>query len=144
MWKSILDTVSKGLANDDPKLVEKIFNASVDFDKWVQYYNPHDIASIKEEEKLVVKLLSEDLQDLKMRGTHFQYLYKKTEDDKLRAVWQFLNDTCNAHFWIAVRTKYDLWEYSKIGMRDGFQIVAIPCDHNQGMPEVLKQMLGLE
>ncbi len=139
MWNSILDTLCKGLANDDPKLVEQILQANVNFTKWVKYYNPHDIGSIKKNEKVVVKILSEDLQDLKMRSAYFQYLVKKTDDQKLMSIWTFIADSCTDHFWLSVRVKYKLWEYDNIGMRDGFQVVAIPCDH--GIPDILKRLL---
>jgi len=142
MWNSILETLCKGLANDDPKLVERLLQANVDFQKWVKYYNPNDIQSTKEDEKVLVKILSEDLQDLKMRGAYFRYLIKKTDDLKLAAFWTFIHETCKAHLWIAVRTKYNLWEYATLGMRDGFQVVAIPCNHE--MPDIIKKMLGLE
>lgn len=142
MWKSILDTITKGLASDDPKLVEQILQANVDFDKWVQYYNPNDISSIKETEKIVVKILSEDLQDLKIRSAYFAFLVKKTNDLKTERIWTFIHDTINEHFWIFVRSRYKLWEYPNIGMRDGFQIVSLPCNHE--MPDVIKKMFGLE
>lgn len=141
MWNSILETVTKGLANADPKLVETIFQANVDFGKWVKYYNPNDICSLKENDKIVVKILAEDLQDLKMRADYFRYLIKKTEDDKLIGIWTFMGEICTSHFWLAVRAKYNLWDYDNIGMRDGFKIVAHPCNHE--MPDVLKRLLGL-
>lgn len=142
MWDSILETISKGLANDDPKLVELILESNIDFKKWVQYYNPNGISSVKEEEKVVVSLLSEDLQDLKMHSAYYAYLTKKATDNKFVAIWAFIHETVNIHFWIAVRTKYSLWQYGNIGLRDGFKVVAVPCNHE--MPDMLKRMLGLE
>lgn len=140
MWELILDSVIKSLSCD-PKLVEEIVKANKGFEKWVQYYNPNDIGTIKEGEKVIVPFLSEDLQDLKMRGSYFVYLIKKNQESEIATVWAFFNDTTNAHFWLTVRAKYKLWEYHSIGMRDGFQIVAIPdCPHE--LPDIIRKLFG--
>lgn len=140
MWKLIFDTICKSLS-DDPKLVEQVVKADQGFEKWVQYYNPNDIGVLDEKDKVVVEFLSEDLQDLKMRAAYFVFLFKKSQGEDISLIWTFLNDTINAHFWLAVRTKYKLWEYHALGLRDGFKVVVMPpCDHN--LPDVLKRLFG--
>ncbi len=140
MWKPILDAVCKNLSSD-PKIVEEIIKIDKGFEKWVQYYNPNDIGTINEKEKIVVQFLSEDLQDLKMRGAYFVYLAKKSQVYRLAALWSFFNDITNAYFWVAIRAKYKLWDYESLGVRDGFKIVVIPPCSNE-LPDVLRRLFG--
>lgn len=142
MWDKVFDGITRPLAPEDPKLIEKVLKANDGFSDWAKYYNPNDIGTIRDGEKILVNMLTEDLQELRMRSDYFKFLLKKGNDEEVQYILGYLAGVADAHFWVATRTKYKLWPCESLGLRDGWKVVEIKCDRPE-MPEVLRKIFGI-
>ena len=140
MWKEILEALCKSFAQDDPELVDAIYQAESGFQKWSQYFNPNDISGMEDGDKVLVSILSEELQDIRMRTEYSRYLHKKTNDERLQSTWLYLHQTLGEHFWAYSRIKYKLWNVGCIALRDGWKLVE--CPQRNEMPDIIRKIMG--
>jgi len=141
MWKDILEAITKSFANDDPEMVELIWEAEESFKKWSQYFNPNDLGTQLESDKILVSIISEELQDLRMRADYYGYLHKKEINNGRAELWIYLHQLLGAYFWIYARIKYKLFSVGCLGIRDGWKLVEL--DPRQGAQNILK-IIGLQ
>ena len=107
------------------------------------------IGRIAKGEKILVEMLSEDLQDLyhkqkdaiqDFRDAQAAAREDKTTDNLMKMQrLDAASDITRAQFWLAVREKYQIWDHS-IGVRDGYALVSLPEEKNQ-MPKEIKGLL---
>jgi hypothetical protein len=141
MWKNIFESLLKSIAHDDPALVDQLAVADKGFLAWSKFFNPNDIGNVEKGEKIIVKMLSEDLQEIKMRSFYYRYLIKKSDDYKLNACFAYFYAFANLHFWFAVRCRYKIWDEIPIGVRDGWKIV-VASDNVQQLPDIIRKLMG--
>lgn len=140
MWKPVFESILKTFAHDDPALVDKVAAVDQGFIRWVKYFNPNDIGTLEKDEKVVVRMVAEDIQELKIRVHYYSHAIKKCKDEKVCAILAYLAEQAHALFWLTVRVRYNLWG-SNIGVRDGWKIV-VPPDNRPQVPDFIRQILG--
>lgn len=142
MWNEIFQANLKAFAADSPKIVDRAIKINEEFGAWAKYHNPNDISTLEEKDEILIQVLGEDLQDLKLRAWYYVYKGKKVLKDEDKMLCVYFAQLCDNHFWMILNLRYKLWGIPNLAIRDGWKIVKIKYDHQ--MPEALKRILGLE
>ena len=142
MWNDIFQANLKSFGLINPDMVERAIIINDGFSGWAKFHNPNDISTVEESDEVMVQVLSEDLQDLKLRAWYYAFKSKKVSDEEDKILCHYFSHLCDNHFWMILHLRYKFWEIPNLAIRDGWKIVKFKCDH--GMPDIIKKMLGLD
>ena len=112
---------------------------------------PTKITRVAKEEKIVIPLISEDLQDMydKLKDKHddSNRAYEAVCEDKNNlallkdySIKEYEGNRLNFDFWYEIRNRYNLWE-NNIGIRDGYCIVTFKNQELLSNPFSIKDII---